>query len=94
MAAYAIADSANATVITFFMCVSSLGCSPLLSLMARRVRRPNLDTVLKQAEKVGRPVKSITFMSDGGFTLVFVDGESTGVGAASDVDQWFSKNAG
>jgi hypothetical protein len=46
------------------------------SAMTRRVRRPNLDTVLKQAEKVGRPVKSVTFISDGGFTLVFADGEA------------------
>jgi hypothetical protein len=49
--------------------------------MAHRVRRPNLDTVLAQAEKVGRSVKSVTFAADGGFTLVFTDAESTAASA-------------
>jgi hypothetical protein len=43
--------------------------------MSRKVRRPNLDTVLAQAEKAGRSVKSVTFDPDGGFTLLFVGGD-------------------
>jgi hypothetical protein len=49
----------------------------IMARKVRKVRRPNLDTVLTQAEKAGRPVKSVTFMPDGGFTVVFDDNEST-----------------
>jgi hypothetical protein len=43
--------------------------------MSRKVRRPNLDTVLSQAEKAGRSLKSVTFAPDGGFTLLFGSGD-------------------
>jgi len=62
--------------------------------MLRRVRRPNLDTILSQAEKAGRPIKSVTFGPDGGFTVVFADGESTAANKTDDVDRWFANHAG
>jgi hypothetical protein len=49
--------------------------------MSRKVRRPNLDTLISQAAKAGRSVKSITFASDGAFTLVFADDEVTAASA-------------
>jgi galactokinase/mevalonate kinase-like predicted kinase len=60
----------------------------------RKVRRPNLDTVLAQAVKAGHQVKRVTFTGDGGFTLVFVEDAPTTANAANDVDRWFEKNAG
>jgi len=53
--------------------------------MSGKARRPNLDTVLTQAEKAGRSVKRVIFASDGGFELVFVeDGPTVNAGNPSD----------
>jgi galactokinase/mevalonate kinase-like predicted kinase len=63
--------------------------------MSRRVHRPNLDTLLTQAEKAGRSVKRVVFAPDGGFTLVFAEAESaTASDSANEVERWFANNAG
>jgi len=44
--------------------------------MSRKVRRPNLATLIEQAEQAGRPVKRVVFARDGGFTLILANDES------------------
>jgi hypothetical protein len=60
--------------------------------MSRKVRRPNLDTVLLQAKKAGQTVRRVIFDGEGGFTLVLAEDETPAT-QANDVERWFQAHA-
>lgn len=63
--------------------------------MSRKVRRPSLDTLIRQVHEAGRSVERVVFAPDGGFELVLADSETmaTAGGTANEIQRWFEKNA-